>query len=116
MRKLFAVAQALVLLWPSTAVSAQQTTFKSRSELVLIPVLVRDKGSAVTGLTREDFVVTDDGQPQKIANLEEVQTASTAPQHVAAPDGVYTNALAGNLGPRRITIIALDMMNTSFFD
>jgi VWFA-related protein len=42
-------------------------TFRSRAELVLVPVLVRDpKGNAVGSLHLEDFRVFDEGKPQII--------------------------------------------------
>lgn len=42
-------------------------TFKSRAELVLVPVVVRDsKGNALGGLGLEDFRVSDEGKPQVI--------------------------------------------------
>jgi len=42
-------------------------------ELVRLDVIVLDsEGRPVTGLTREDFVVEDDGEPQEIASFEPV--------------------------------------------
>lgn len=47
------------------------TTLTSRSNLVVVPALVRDKkGGLVFSLKVDDFVLTDDGVPQKL-HLEE---------------------------------------------
>jgi len=50
-----------------TSASAQETTLRSRSNLVLIPTLVKDSGgSIVYGLEAKDFIVEDDGVEQAI--------------------------------------------------
>jgi VWFA-related protein len=47
------------------------TTLSSQSNLVLVPALVRDKkGQLIFSLKADDFVLTDDGIPQKL-HLEE---------------------------------------------
>jgi len=44
--------------------------FKGGVELVVVPVNVRDsEGKLVTGLTKEDFKVTEDGVPQTVSNF-----------------------------------------------
>lgn len=54
----------LALLTPSFA---QDTTLRSRSNLVLVPTLVKDsQGSVVYGLTANDFIVEDNGVQQSI--------------------------------------------------
>ena len=46
---------------------AQQTTVRSRSNLVLIPTLVKDpEGSIVYGLQAQDFVIEDNGVQQSV--------------------------------------------------
>jgi Ca-activated chloride channel family protein len=52
----------------SFVLSAQQpTTFRAGIDLVNIGVTVTDgKGNPITGLTAEDFVVTEDGRPQTV--------------------------------------------------
>ena len=45
-------------------------TFKARVNLVMVPVVVRDKqGHAVGGLHQEDFQLFDKGKPQYIARF-----------------------------------------------
>ena len=54
-------------------------TFKSGLDLVVVNVVVRDKdGKLVRGLTRDDFVVLEDGKPQTVSSFdfEEIENAS----------------------------------------
>lgn len=74
MRLWFALALVVVpsaLAQPPAAPPAdsQTTTLSSQSTLVLVPALVRNKGKAdqlIFTLTADDFVLTDDGIPQKL--------------------------------------------------
>ena len=51
----------------SLAVAAQQSTFRAGIDLVNLGVTVTDnKGGLVTGLTADDFVITEDGRPQTV--------------------------------------------------
>ncbi len=60
----------------ATAVTAMQSpaqppqTFRTRTDLVHVDVSVREGGRAVTGLRPEDFVVTDNGERQRIESVE----------------------------------------------
>jgi len=71
----FAFASSALAQTPATQdaqpVGNSTTTLTSRSNLVLVPALVRDKkGELIFSLKAEDFVLTDDGVPQKL-HLEE---------------------------------------------
>ncbi len=109
---------ALALLLP--ACSAQQQaptppapTFRTQTELVLVPVVVTDKsGAHVPNLRLQDFEVAEDGKAQKIASFEEV-TAGTQPGPSPRPDQ-YTNHLSDATAARRLIIIVLDQMNTPY--
>lgn len=89
----------LALLWASYLAIAQTgplsppatQTLHARSTLVLVPTLVRTSaGELVTGLHASDFVVTDNGVPQKltletverqpVAILVVMQTGGSAPR------------------------------------
>lgn len=67
-----AVALALLVLSVTGLTPAQQEpTFRSQSNVVLVPALVRDKsGNIIYGLKSTDFVVMDEGVPQT-ARLDE---------------------------------------------
>src|ERR1700674_1047048 len=73
----FAFAVALLLWFSFNAAHAQDSgqssstsqvpTFTTRSNLVLVPVLVKNKaGKPVFSLTADDFILTDNGVPQPV--------------------------------------------------
>jgi VWFA-related protein len=75
-------------------------TFRVTSNLVFLDVTVLDKKGrpVVTGLTKDDFTITDDGKAQRIFSFD-------APAEGAKTEG---NAPA--------TILVLDLLNTPFED
>ena len=88
--------------------------FTARAELVLIPTLVTDKsGHHITGLKQEDFTVLENSAEQKIATFEEI---SSDPHRWSRPKNAneFGNFLAGGASNRRITLMVLDLVNTSF--
>lgn len=61
----------IFIFFPLLVASAQETTVRSRSNLVLLPTLVKDsRGAIVYGLQGKDFIVEDDGVAQP-AHLDE---------------------------------------------
>lgn len=73
----------------------QQPTFKAGVTLVTTDVIPRDdKGRFVPTLTKDDFTVLEDGQPQQIASFSLIQggrtftTLSAAVPASAAPEGI----------------------------
>jgi VWFA-related protein len=100
--------------------------FRVRTELVTVPVVVLRKGSPlqqlhirgwldehVTGLTKDDFEVEEDGQPKPIASFEEI-TSSNLPSKRATTPGVFTNEIVSD-GPVSMVVILLDLINTPYF-
>jgi len=72
-RSMIALVLALVMI--STPLASQETaneyTFRSKAELVLVNVTVRDKnGNPVRDLKREDFTVLEDNKPQQMASFD----------------------------------------------
>ncbi len=60
--------------------AAAPTTFSTTTQLVVETVAVKDKsGKPVTGLTKENFTVTEDGMPQTIRFFEYQQLEDTTP-------------------------------------
>jgi VWFA-related protein len=69
-----------VLVLAAAVVSAQESPrFRSGVDLVSVDVVVLDKGGTpVTGLTRADFTVTEDGRRQDVSDFEAVSVAAPA--------------------------------------
>jgi len=69
----------IIVLALLVSLPAQDTTVRSRSNLVLVPTLVKDsQGSVVYGLQAKDFIVEDDGveQPARLDESPEGQPVS----------------------------------------
>ena len=76
---------------------AQEPTFRSQSNIVLVPALVRDStGHAVYGLQAKDFVVEDNGVPQPIRLDEDVD---------GEPLSIVVAIQTGRKGPREFSRI-----------
>jgi VWFA-related protein len=92
-------------------------TITSRTELVLVPTLVREKsGAPITGLAKADFTLLENGAEQKIAVFEEIKTSAVRQQRQALPAGEFSNYLVNEPAPRRVTLIVMDSINTQFAD
>ena len=80
---------------PQNAPAAADTvTFKTSTQLVVETVNVKDKsGKPIEGLTKEDFIVTEDGAPQSIAFFE----YQKLPEAPSAP--ITTNTLPAAVVP-----------------
>ncbi|MGA8160480.1 MAG: VWA domain-containing protein [Acidobacteriaceae bacterium] len=112
------VAAALAGGSPAQPVTGQIPTFEANANLVLLDVVVRDKGKPVEGLKESDFQVFEDGKPQAITTFEEhkatdVQESAQAPPPLGPH--VYTN-----FPKYRITsaanVLLLDALNTPLND
>jgi len=99
----------------------QIPTLTSRSNLVLVPVLVKTKAAKVVfSLTAEDFILTDNGVPQAV-RIEEgalgqplalaviVQTGGQGAAHLHDYSnlGAVLDAVIGGV-PHRVAVIAFD--------
>ncbi len=118
----FAVAICWLILAPAAGAQAPQSTsvptFKSRADLVLVPVIVRDKhGNHVPGLGVSNFVLQQDGSVQRIASVEEIKSSRTAlAAPVTTPAGTFTNQSASPQHPQELIIFAIDLVNTPILD
>ena len=74
------------------APAASSPTFPSQVEVVTVDVVVTDKkGQSVTGLTKNDFVVTEDSDAQTITDFEAVQLPAVASEKPAPRPRVSSN-------------------------
>jgi VWFA-related protein len=92
-------------------------TITTRTNLVLIPAVV-DEGSGkhISGLSKNDFEIVENGKSKPIAVFEEVKTTAKRMDRFPSQPGVYTNMLSSDNSPKRLTIFALDAVNTPFLD
>ena len=115
MRTLLVAILLAVLCVPQSRPFSQDEpvpTLRSSSRLVLLDVVVLDNsGKPVTGLTKSDFTVLEDGKPQSIDSFERpeehkyvVSIAGTAESH---PVQAVSPAL---------TILVIDGLNTPLLD
>jgi VWFA-related protein len=91
--------------------ATDQPTFGSQVELVTVDVAVVDKkGQSVRGLTRDDFVVTENGVPQTLTSFEAV-VVPELPRVEAAPRRavVSTNVVADNRRGRNFAVVFDDI-------
>ena len=113
----------------STPVTAESTSldspknqplkFTAKSQLVLVPVVVTRGGQPVTGLKKDDFKVFENGKEQKLTVFEDIQ-ADTAPVEVNIRRQPalqqFSNMQVDQGHAKRLVIIVLDFINTSFAD
>lgn len=94
MNRLFAFCVLhFALIAAALTAQAPQPTFRSGVTLVTTDVIVRnDKGQFVNDLTKDDFSILEDGQPQKIESFSMIQGGRTftmlAPAATAVPEGL----------------------------
>ena len=66
------------LLAATVSASQEKPTFSARAELVVLHVTVEDrKGTYLSGLSKEAFVVYDDGKPQEVQFFSAADTPAT---------------------------------------
>jgi VWFA-related protein len=114
MRSIVAGLVALCIL-QAIASRAQTPVFPAGTERVIVDVVVTDgDGQPVAGLTREDFVVEDEGTPETITEFEAVNVAGP-PAGAAAeppkPSEIATNDPA--VASPRAFLIVFDDLNLS---
>ena len=101
---------AAALAFPQAAspqASQQVPSFASKVELITVDaVVVDDAGRPVAGLTKDDFVVKEDGRPQAIASFEAF-TAEAAPATAASTPIASNEAGAG--GGRIFSVVFDDV-------
>ena len=110
------VATALALLVPITLASQnppEPPQIRVSTHLVQIGIIVRDTNGPVGNLTKDDFVVLDRGNPQKISAFS-VESGGAVPQPAKPlPQNTFSDLPQyGGNKPRSVTIVLLDNLNT----
>ena len=98
----------------------EPATFQTHVNLVMVPVVVRDKqGHAVGNLTKEDFQLFDKGKPQQISRftMEKWDLNAPAPSTTAvAPPGEESDRLPPANMPDRFVGYLFDDVHTDAGD
>ena len=105
--------QAAAVPTPTQTETGTAPTIRVYVTRVVLDVVVTDaKGNVVTGLTKDDFKVTDAGEPQTVTNFD------VSAAHMAKPDvTINSTADLDKLAPDApVNIILLDEFNTLFED
>ena len=122
---LFLRSAALVLALPGIACPAQQpsalapsstdSVIQTNSALVLVDVVVTDKGKVVRGLAQHRFHILEDGRDQPLTSVEEHAVVpappSSAARHVEAEPNTVSNIPDAPLAPA-VNVLLLDGLNT----
>ena len=115
----------IILVGLAGLLAAQEpSSFRVNSRLVEVDVVVRSKGGAVTGLTKDDFRILDNGKPQNIATFSVRSSSNTrgVPTKLVAnaaplPPGTISNRVdSRGEEPVAATVILLDRLNTEVAD
>lgn len=102
---------------PAQTISAE--TLHEGTQLVIVDVVVQDRdGHPYHGLTRDDFIVTEQKKPETLRAFEE-HTAATAqkpgPAFPALPPGIFTNYTP--VAPdSTLNVLLIDTLNTPMKD
>jgi VWFA-related protein len=95
----------------STAPALRVTT-----RIVQVSVTVHDdNGQPVTGLSKDDFILSDEGKRQKITSFGE-QTNSLSTTSANAAPNLFTNRFAVGASQPPLTVIVLDVYNSRWWD
>jgi len=124
MRRVYWVCGGIALILVQALRCPAQTvpTYRATTRLVEVSVIATDKNGPVGDLTKDDFVLYDNGKKQNIAFFEEFsrqalrEAATTAPTKLAP--GEFSNRSAQSLAEQGggAVVIVFDALNTGFTD
>lgn len=92
-------------------------TFRARTRLVQVDVVVRDKNGPALGLNQDDFTLFDNGKPQKISVFAVKGAHSSKLPLVPLPAGTVSNRVNRNgQEAATSTVLLIDRLNTAVED
>jgi len=105
---------------PETKAIEEPPTFHTRVNLVMVPVVVRDKYEKIVGtLKQEDFRLSDKGKPQEIIKFSTETPTHPPVYRTSATDEMAAESEGGRAAavlPERFVAYMFDDVNTSFGD
>jgi len=98
---------------PPVSSPAQGPSIKAESRIVVVDVVVTDKqGQSVPGLSKEDFHVSEDSDPQIVTSFDEHKGAAPSETKLPPmPPNVFTN-FPTTSGADSVNVLLLDLLNT----
>jgi VWFA-related protein len=103
-------AQAPAGAPPSPQPQEPAITFPAQIEQVTVDVVVADKkGNPITGLTKGDLVVLEDGVPQSIVSFEPVQVPALPSEKPAPRPKIATNTVKEDQRGRTFVVVFDDI-------
>jgi VWFA-related protein len=105
---------ALAVFSAANTMAAQDEVIRVNTRLVEVNVVVRDKNGPVSDLAKDDFIVFDDGKPQRIDVFSVSPLDRAKPTDIAPPMpvGVVSNRTGSGVAASA-TVILFDRLNTS---
>lgn len=97
--------------------STPEAIIRSTTRLIQVNVIVHDRhGQPVRGLTKDEFVVMDNGKPQRLSVFS-MDSNAVLPQAARLAPNVFTNQLQQKSAvPSSVTVILIDELNTRIHD
>jgi VWFA-related protein len=99
---------------PPAQANPNAPALKVTSRVVQVNVIVQNKnGQPVTGLTKSDFTILDNGQPQTLASFsEQTNKVTSTVTSVAATPKTFSNRSEERFGaPPTVSVILIDSLN-----
>lgn len=105
---------ALLFVLPRSARPRQNLTFSTASRLVQITLVATGPHGPIPSLSKNDFVVTDDGKPRTIGVFEFNGSDHGHPPAIAPlPRDQFSNSSSGARPGDSVAIILLDCLNAT---
>lgn len=117
MSRHFSIRCVAAVLMAALLFAQEPAPVRVNVRLVQVNVIVRDRsGNPVTGLSKDDFEITDNDKPQKISFFEG-ENAVVAKSPAPLPANVFSNRIdAETQATSGITVVLFDLLNTAFAD
>jgi VWFA-related protein len=101
---------------PALPTPSAQSAVHVTTRIVQVSVTVHDdRGRPVTGLTKDDFILLDEGQRQQIASITEQTNRVSTTAATSAPN-LFTNRFEKGATQPTLTVIVIDAYNMRYWD